>query len=140
MPTLSAKRNLIYLSTWIVSYRRYYINVLGKTHYFLLPLILQVLSVMYPLLLIIYSIIAANEDASSILEQCLDILARIPPPSEDPYESLILLRLTKVIQNRPCEFRVMGYRFEASDPVKIFGGVFTAQLISYFGLSFFFGN
>jgi len=119
---------------------RYYINVLGETHYYLLPLILQVLSVMYPLLLIVYSIIAANEAAGNILEECSDILARIPPPSEDPYESLMLLRLTKVIQQRPCEFRVLGYRFEASDPIKILGGVFTAQLLSFFGLSFLFGG
>jgi len=94
----------------------------------------------YPLLLILYSIIAVNVAADNIFEECLTCLARMPPPSEGPYETLMLFRLMKVVQQRPCELRVLGYRFEPSDPMKIFGGIAAAQLVSFMGLSFIFGG
>ena len=113
---------------------------MGLNYIIFLQYIVSILSVVYPLLLILYSIIAINVAADNIFEECLTCLARMPPPSEGPYETLMLFRLMKVVQQRPCELRVLGYRFESSDPLKIFGGIAAAQLVSFMGLSFIFGG
>ena len=79
--------------------------------------------------------LAANLAGDRILDECYNALSRTSPPSQSSDETIMIFRIMMVVRHKPCELRILGYRIEPGDPVKIMASIAMIQFLSFAGLS-----
>ena len=99
-----------------------------------------------PLFLTLRIIVALNETATAVREEVTEVLLSAPSaaPGERVAEApslvgLDAMRLAAVIDRRPCEFLLFGYRIDGNDAVAVLSAVASIQLLSFVGLDWFLG-